>query len=272
MHVNARNPWFLHIASNPDAPVRLFAFPYSGAAAQAFRGLGAQLGEGIDAFALQLPGRAARSHEPSIECIAALVDELLPQIRPLLDRPTVFFGYSNGALIAHELIRQLDREGNDAVKHLVVAARRAPTLASNVPLVDSLDDDALIRFLADFNGMSADVLGNAEVMAGLLPRLRSDFRLGESFGRLGNRPIGVPVDACAGRRDALAPGHDMHDWSAMTTGDFAFTEFDGDHFFINDRVGELACHLRGVSRRVSEAMAFAPHLSSQVPSQAALTA
>lgn len=239
MDEDKQSPWFLPVRHSPQASARLFAFPYAGAAAQAFRGFGAGLNAEVAAYALQLPGRAARSDEPAIEDIAVLIDQLLPEILPMLDRPAVFFGYSNGALIAYELIRRLQHCGCHAVRHLVVAARRSPILPSSMPRVSTLTDDELVQRLAEFNGMPVDVLANPPLLAGLLPRLRADFLLGETCEALDYTRLNISIDAFFGGDDALAGEADMSSWAEMTSANFALTRFEGDHFFVNSHTQSL---------------------------------
>ena len=63
--------------------------------------------EDCDILAVQTPGRENRRSEPPAESVDGLVDEILPHLLPLCDRPLVIWGHSFGGIVAWELIRRL---------------------------------------------------------------------------------------------------------------------------------------------------------------------
>ncbi|MFJ6381187.1 thioesterase domain-containing protein [Kitasatospora sp. NPDC092039] len=65
--------------SRPDRarPPPARCFPYAGAGASVFRGWGAGLPEGVEAFAVQLPGREDRFIDQPIADLEELLDVLL---------------------------------------------------------------------------------------------------------------------------------------------------------------------------------------------------
>ncbi|MES4907739.1 MULTISPECIES: thioesterase domain-containing protein [unclassified Streptomyces] len=94
------------------ARARLFCFPYAGAGATVFRGWGPGLPEGVEALAVQLPGREDRFLDQPVDDLDGLMTALVPGLLPFLDRPFAFFGHSMGAIICWELCRRLrDEQG-----------------------------------------------------------------------------------------------------------------------------------------------------------------
>ncbi len=59
---------------------------------------------------MQTPGRENRTTEPVVESIDELVDQIVPHLLPLFDRPVVIWGHSFGGIVAWEVIRRLRDE------------------------------------------------------------------------------------------------------------------------------------------------------------------
>ena len=79
----------------PAARVRLLCFPFAGGGAMIYRGWDKLLPADVDVCAVELPGRGARQGEAPIDDMNRLLDDLAPDIEPLLDRPVVLFGHTS---------------------------------------------------------------------------------------------------------------------------------------------------------------------------------
>src|SRR6185436_20768362 len=90
--------------------------------------------------------------------------------------PIALFGHSMGAIVAFELAARLGRQ----VRHLFVSGSSAPHLHL-VKERSSLSDAELVRELAEMGGTPREILEDAEMMELLLPMLRADFALVESY-------------------------------------------------------------------------------------------
>ena len=88
--------------------------------------------------------------------------------------------------------------------------------------------------LRHYQGTPDEVLKNDELMALLLPVLRADFRLSESYLTSTTARVACPISAFGGRDDPEATAEDMAGWALHTTAGFRFRLFPGDHFFIFD--------------------------------------
>ena len=137
--------WLLRFAPRPQTGVRLFCFSYAGGGAALYRPWLDALSPDIELCAVQLPGRENRLREPPFASLTALVDALVPALRPHLDRPFAFFGHSMGALVAFELARALRSRGDEQPSHLMLSGRRAPHLPETEASMRGLDDNASPR-------------------------------------------------------------------------------------------------------------------------------
>jgi medium-chain acyl-[acyl-carrier-protein] hydrolase len=95
------SPWFI-LYPNPQAPLRLFCFPYAGGNTLSYRQWSTHL-LNLEVILIQLPGRERRLSEPPFTDLNTLVETLATEILPYDDRPFAFFGHSMGGLIAFEL-------------------------------------------------------------------------------------------------------------------------------------------------------------------------
>lgn len=66
----------------------------------------------------------------------------------------------------------------------------------------------------------------------LLPALRADFELVETYEPLPGGRLRCPVTAYLGNADPDVAAADLPAWAAVTDGPFTTRRFDGDHFYL----------------------------------------
>ena len=140
--VQSRNPWLQISQPKPNARLRLFCFPYAGGAASIYRSWHQYLPADVEVCAIQLPGRENRVRERSYINLLELVNGLLPNLLPYLDKPFALFGHSMGSLIAYEVAQQV-QQGSRRPTHLLVSGRRAPVLPEPEILLHRLPTNAM---------------------------------------------------------------------------------------------------------------------------------
>jgi len=212
--------------------LRLLCFPHAGAGASVFRRWPSLLPPGIECCAIQLPGREQRIAEQPFSRLQSLVEALARALEPLLASPFAFFGNSMGALIAFELARYLRGVGRPGPTHLFVAARAAPQLADPRPPIHDLPAEAFACEITRLNGTPAEVLAQEELMSLMMPLLRADFAVCETYRYTGQPPLECPISAFAGLRDNGASPAVVAEWASQTTSRFRLRLIEGDHFFV----------------------------------------
>ena len=232
---------FLRSVPDPDsrALARLFCFPYAGSGAAIFRSWSPRLAPQIDVHPVQLPGRENRWMEPAVASLPSLVDALEQALRPYLDRPFAFFGHSMGALIGFELARQLRRHGGPSVLHLLVSGARAPQRKGPFPPLHRLPDALLVQQLRRLGGTPDDVLRNPEVMSFLLPTIRADLTLCETYVHSLEPPLDCAVSVFGGMHDTIVTYDDLVAWRGQTRGAFSVFLCPGRHFFLHTAEAEM---------------------------------
>jgi surfactin synthase thioesterase subunit len=170
--------------------VELVCFHHAGGGSASFHPLRrtlAALGADVALTTVKLPGWESRRHEPRYvdadACVRALVDEL----EGLLNRPHLLLGHRMGALLAYSLALQRIWRGLCAPEVVIVAPYRASHLPG--PLHDLLlvDDHELAAELASYGGAPAQIQSRPERLELLLPTVRDDLRICQSYRPSGER-------------------------------------------------------------------------------------
>lgn len=223
--------WFPYWRPQPEARLRLFCFPFAGGTASAFHRWARPGLEDVDVLAAQYPGRESRLQEPAYRRVPELVQALGPIVRPLLDRPFAFLGYSLGAYVSLELAHWLRREGAPAPLGLMLAAARPPHQRQSQKLYTLRDEDFLAE-LQRYGGTPAEVLKNRELMELLLPVLRADFEMSDEYRRAAEPRLTVPFSIWGGEQDTTPSPEDLVGWRDHTTASCALEVIPGGHFFL----------------------------------------
>lgn len=225
------NPWLPALGRRPWTRQRLFCFPYGGGGTTSFREWQALLPGTVEVCPVLLPGREARIAETAFDRLPALAAALEEALAPALDLPYAFFGHSVGALVAFELARALRRRGAPPPVHLFVSAHPAPQLPELSRRHD-LPDDELIAELRRFQGTPEEVLDHPELMRLLLPTLRRDFAVAETYEHAIEPPLECPITAFGGLADPRADRVALQPWQQQTRAAFKLRMFPGGHFFL----------------------------------------
>lgn len=233
------NSWVVFPRPNARASLRLFCFPYAGGGALIYRPWGDALPPHVEVCAVQPPGRGVRMGEAPLRRLPQVVEAAAQALRPYFDRPFAFFGHSMGALIGFELARRLERENETPPRHLFVSGHRAPHLPASRPPLYDLPDAELIGELRRLNGTPREVLENTELMRLMLPLLRADFSVCQTYVYAAAPPLTCPINAFGGLDDASVRREHLEGWRQHTASSFALRVFPGDHFFLHTSQASL---------------------------------
>lgn len=230
--------WFTDFGQGSDAPIRLFTFAHAGGGAGVFSSWNKAL-PGVHVLATRLPGRESRIGEPAYPAMDALIDTLTKQIAPRLDRPFVFYGHSLGGLIAFELTHRLRELGLRQPERLLIGATRSPDRKSPHPELHALADADLVKGLGRYGNMSQSIVDSPELMAMLLPMLRADFSLVETYAYRERQPLDRPIVVYHGNDDRMVDPADMDGWRTKSSADVRLHTIDAGHLFHMTHEAEL---------------------------------
>ncbi|MBM4088663.1 MAG: thioesterase [Planctomycetes bacterium] len=232
-HRASDNLWIACHKPKPAAAVGLFCFPHAGGSAASFRLWGWETPDTVEVFPIQYPGRQNRFREPPYTRLLDLVADLTAELEPLLAPPFALFGHSLGALVAFEVARHLRRQGSTLPQHLFLSGRAAPHLRSDEPPIHTLPDPLLVDEVSRrYQGIPDVVLQNQELLALLLPMLRADIAMAETYQCRDEPPLDCPMTVFGGVDDTIDQD-ELDAWRAYTTRQFAVRMLPGDHFFFD---------------------------------------
>jgi medium-chain acyl-[acyl-carrier-protein] hydrolase len=230
--ISTFNSWVTCPRPNPQAKLRLFCFHYAGGGALSFRTWLDRLPPYVEVRPIELPGRGIRLLEPPFTRIEPLIQAMENALLPALDRPFAFFGHSMGAIVSFELARLLRENNHLSPLQLFVSGRRAPQIPDSDLPIHALPEPEFLKELRRYNGTSEEVLNNTELMQLLLPTLRADFAVLETYIYAPAPPLDCPITAFGGLQDWKASREDLEAWREQTNAAFSLQMFPGDHFFL----------------------------------------
>ncbi|WP_352509140.1 SDR family NAD(P)-dependent oxidoreductase [Mesorhizobium sp. M0048] len=244
------------VKSSLDPSYRIICFPHGGGSVQSFRTWSDYLPDDVELICLDLPGRGKRSAEVAIRSMDVLASMVSEALRGYSDRPLVFFGHSVGALVAYEIARSLEKAGRPSPFHVVVSAHKAADVPADEPPMYRYVDDKLTDLVRVLGLVPKEALANEELVHNfILPALRADFELAETYDRNLPTPLSAAMTAMGGLQDELLNANDLDEWRRLTTSRFARIMFDSDHFYTHSMTAEVVSTLL---REVGEVKAQLP--------------
>lgn len=215
-----------------DPALRLFCFPYAGGGVSIYRHWAEPLPRNVEVQVLEMPGRETRLHEPPFVDVDSLVRVTADAITPYLHQPFVFFGHSMGALVSFELARLLRQERSIEPRALFVSAHPTPQVPIESPTYN-LPEKEFIEDLRKRHGTPDEVLAHSELLQLLIPTLRADFQLCQTYQYKSGPPLKCEITAFGGLTDPFVSREALEQWREQTTGPFQVRMFPGDHFFLH---------------------------------------
>lgn len=225
--------WVTCPEPRPKASLRLFCFHFAGGDASIFR-LWTKLPASIEVCPIELPGRATRRAEPPITRFPELLEKLASMVRPFVkQRPFALFGHSFGGITAFELTRWLRRNGEPLPTRLFLSACPALHIRQQpAPRITHLSDQEFLEEVATRYGTPREVLTSEDVRDTVLPALRADLQVGESYRYHPEPPLDVPISSFGALEDPEVSQAEADAWRHQTTADFRLRMLPGNHFFL----------------------------------------
>jgi pyochelin biosynthetic protein PchC len=112
------------------------------------------------------------------------------------------------------------------------------------------DAEALVAELGVLGGTDPAVLADPQLRALLLPGIRNDFRLIETYRPAPGGRLDVDVVALTGTADPRMTVAQAESWREVTRAGFRLLTFDGGHFYLVPQQGAvIAAVLRAMTRQ-----------------------
>ncbi|HNZ98843.1 alpha/beta fold hydrolase [Ruminococcus sp.] len=214
--------------------VLVFCFHHAGGTASGYRKWQELNDDALEFVPVELPGKGCRMDEGYIADMQALTEMAAEAVERFAEgRRFVFYGHSMGSAVAFRTAYELEKYHSCKPEVLIVSGRHSPCIHMTDRYTTDMDDEALINELTVMGGTPKEILENRELMEYLIPHIKNDYRLNESFTYSGET-VSIPIFAYAGTMDADATYDMMDEWEKVTSCGLKKREFEGNHFFLFD--------------------------------------
>ncbi|MCR5082816.1 MAG: thioesterase [Parasporobacterium sp.] len=211
----------------------LFCFHHAGGQASVYKNFIGK-SETFSVIPVELPGKAVRMNEEFIEDMDLLSDVLAKDIFDFANGKKIYlFGHSMGAIIAFLVLCKLEDKYGLDVKALAVAGRQPPDCPSVDQYRSDMGLDVLLQEMIRIDGAPDYLVESKELQEFVLPMIRRDYKLNESFQYKGE-VAKCPIFAYSGTEDFDAPLEVMSGWERFTLGSFCSKNISGNHFFVTE--------------------------------------
>src|SRR5215813_8670492 len=232
MNQTTSNSWISYSKISVAPALRLFCLPYAGGNAAVFNSWPAALPKRVQVCAVELPGRRRRFGETAYSSMPPLAHDLAMVLEQYVDLPYAVFGISLGALIGFEVAHEMKKLGHPPIR-LFVANCRAPHLPDQDPPAHALPDRDLLARIRDFGATPDAVIQHDELMRMMLPTIRADFKLAETYRYLPKRPFTFPITAFLGSEDPSLTFAHLKPWREHTRGPYRLEVLRGNHYLVD---------------------------------------
>ncbi|CAH7455470.1 putative Gramicidin S biosynthesis protein grsT [Vibrio chagasii] len=248
---------FIKLKTSQEPKLRLLCFPYAGGGTATFVPYAKSLPNHVELWVIQPPGKCARIKEAPYETMAPLVEEICQAWLGSPDVPSVFWGHSLGSRIALEFTHQLSVLGAPLPVGFIASGSKCPRKRAIASGITSLTDRDFVQRVRQIGGMEPQIAEHEELLSLVLPGLKADFRIAETYTYIGSSglPLSVPLCLFSGRHDSLAPSSEMAGWRSLFEHCVESRIFEGDHFFIDHQIDDVAKALNYILNQALELLA-----------------
>ena len=240
-------PWLPWSDRATDLPV-VYCLPYAGGSAQVYRSwIEPGRAHGVEFMPVELPGHGTRWREEPIDNIDEIVHAVCQEVIAPARGPYAIFGHSLGGAIAFEIAVTMPVI-SEGPEHLFLSGVRPPSAPAGRSM-HQLSDDRLAKAVHELGGTPAVVSGNLEIMSFLLPLIRNDMRIAETWRPSRGRIISCPVSVFSAFSDMVASPQTMNAWADVTSGKFRHTTLPGGHFYLHEHRDTLLCGMSAALQR-----------------------
>jgi medium-chain acyl-[acyl-carrier-protein] hydrolase len=261
------NRWLTCPRPDAAAPLRLWCLPFAGGGAAVWHPWARPLAGVAEIVAVRPPGRENRFAERPFVRLATLVAAVVDELAPYSHEDYALCGHSLGGLAVFEIARALRARGLNPPQALIVCGVRAPHHPPDQPLVHPLPHREFIEEVERrYGDIPPEIRQHPEFLELLLPVLRADLEVFETYVYAAEAPLDLPVLALGGDRDCVVSAAQLRDWRAHTTAEFVADLLPGGHFFAQENPAAATARVRAFLGRI--AARFAPRPGAGTPAAA----
>ncbi|MEP2783306.1 MAG: thioesterase domain-containing protein [Pseudoruegeria sp.] len=231
-------------------PTKLICVPFAGAGASFYHGW-AQTGfTDMSLAPVQLPGRERLiAQEPYVDLHKAADDLAATALETLGEERAIVFGHCFlGSVLAYEITCRINEQRPQSVAELVVSASRIPSISRPTD-VENMNDDQFLAFVKSTTGFTHEAMDIPEMRELLLPALRADFIMDETYNARPRPALQIPITAIAADQDNMVTREEVLGWEAYTDAAFEIQDVSGGHMYLAQDAQPVFDVLRGCLTR-----------------------
>jgi acyl transferase domain-containing protein/surfactin synthase thioesterase subunit len=249
--------WLIIVGPRAAPRLRLFCFPFAGGGSVVYRSWARFIDPTVEVVAIEPPGRLGRITETPIADMKEFVEQLVPEMEQLLDRPFAFFGHCLGALTMYETARRLIHRTKVGPDHLFVSGARPPDqITDQGPFEQRVmhdllklaefrislpayaqPDDVFAELIRHFNIQATEqLLSNPELRQLILPVVRAEFQMATNYQFMREPPWKIPITCFAAKGDPYVSREHALGWGRFTNLRLQVHIREGAHFAVVDDV------------------------------------
>jgi len=218
----------------------LFCLPYAGGSEVMYYSWKKYLDPYIELQPIELKGRGKRFNEDFYTDFNEAVDDIFQSIKDkIICSEYAIFGHSLGSLLAYELYYKICDQNLTKPRKIFFSGNIAPSAEKEQKNFYLLPDDEFLKEIINLGGTPEELLESKELLQLVLPILRSDIRINESYIYKGREDkIECDVAIFSGRKEDVTLD-ELLMWKNHCNRGFKMYTLEGDHFFINNNVKEI---------------------------------
>jgi surfactin synthase thioesterase subunit len=249
--------WLVIVGPRAAPRARLFCFPFAGGGSAVYRTWARFIDQSVEVVAIEPPGRLGRITEIPVADMKQFVEQLVPAMQVLLDRPFAFFGHCLGALTMYETARHLIRTTPARPSHLFVSGARPPDRIADQGAFEqrvmhdllklaefriglpgyAQPDDVFAELIRHFNiRATEELLSHPKLRQLILPLVRAEFQMATNYQFVREPPLEIPITCFAAKGDPYVSRKHALGWGRFTNSRLQVHIREGAHFAVVDDV------------------------------------
>jgi len=273
--------WLIIVGPRAAPRLRLFCFPFAGGGSAVFRSWAQSIDPTIEVVAIEPPGRLGRITEAPIIDMKEFVEQLVSELKELLDRPFAFFGHCLGALTMYETARRLIHTTMVRPDHLFASGARPPDRITDqgsfeervmhdlLKLAEfrislpayAQPDDVFAELIRHFNIQATEqLLSNPKLRRLILPVVRAEFQMATNYQFVREPPWEIPITCFAAKGDRYVSRRHALGWGRFTNSRLQVHIREGAHFAVVDDVAFIH---NVINRELHDGADFPGHPASE---------
>lgn len=224
----------------------IVVFPHAGGSPRFYAPWSKLLPAQAGLYGVTYPGRDALVDYPVADRLVDLASDCAEQLDSLArsSEVMVMFGHSMGSYVAFETIRALERSGT-SISAFTASGANAP---HRMPVESwhRASDDDLVAHVVDVDATSREAFAIPELRRMLLPVIRQDFRLVETYRADGGAQVSCPIHIFNGAADTEVSPTDTEEWQVCTRAGWRSRTYPGGHFYVRESGPEIVADLLAV--------------------------